>query len=191
MMKQWTSNYVVGFVAMLGLGCMSCFPAITNFSKGQSVPAAISDHAPAGSRILVLPMWRDTHADHFHSSYVIPASALGTPEAAVPRRTGMYLDSIVCGGPTTFVVGYLVIVDTGTAVWSRTLGESIGRAEPERISSDWLTLKPELKGLLMSRKVGPALRELMQYDSIYLAVDLSHDERTIAMQFVDEIPDQR
>jgi hypothetical protein len=190
MMKPWTENWVLSAVALLGFCCTSCFPAITNFSKGEAVPLAISAYATAQSRILVLPLWQDTRMDHFHSSYVIPASAIGTAEAAVPRRTGMYLDSMVCGGPSTFIVGYLVIVDTGTAIWKRTLGERVGHTEDERISDDWRTLKTELKRLLTSREVGPALRELMEYDSIPIAVDLSHDERTIAIHFVDEIPDQ-
>ena len=168
---------------ILWLNCTACVPMVANFSKDATAPTEISPYAPSDSQVLVLPMWEDTRMLHFHSSYVMPATAIGTPAAAVPRRTGMYLDSLVCGGPTTFVVGYLVVVDTGTFVWSDDRGLNA--------SIDTHTLKPELKTLITSGNLGPALRELIQYGSVQVAFDLSRDERKIATKFLDRIPDEK
>ena len=175
-----TRNSITAAV-VLGLLGNACVPMIANFSKGQSVPTAVAAYAPMDSHLLVLPMWLDTRMYHFHSLYVIPASAIGTPQAAVPRRMGLYLDSFVCGGPTTFVVGYLVVLDTGTVIWSDVRGD--------RSSSDKQTLKPELKALVTSGQLGPALRELIQYNS-EVAFDVPAEDRSVAMLLLDRIPDE-
>jgi len=168
-------------LVILGLWFSACIPKFTNFSNGATVPTTIATYVPKESHLLILPMWDDTRMHHFHSSYVIPTSAIGTPQGAVPPRKGMYLDAIDCGGPTTYVVGYLVVVDTGLVVWSDAKGENV--------SSDTRGLKSELKGLLTSGKLGPRLSELIQYHPNEVSLDLTHDERTIAMGLVDSIPD--
>src|SRR5262245_21425089 len=150
----------------LSLGCTGCLPKYTNFSKGATVPTAIAPYVEKAAQLLILPMWVDTRMHHFHSSYVIPASAIGTPQAGVPPRKGMYLDGVECGGPTTYVVRYLVVADTGLVVWSDASGE--------HTATDDHGLKSELKTLLTSGKLGPGLSALIQFHPNEVSLDLSH-----------------
>jgi len=172
----------VGIMASaLCLGITSCIPMVANFSKGESVPVSVAAFVPKDAELLILPLWQDTRMPHFHSAYVIPAQAIGTEQAAVPRRVGMYLDSVVCGGPSTWVSGYLVVVNTGFVVWSNARGDYV--ADGRHI------MKAELTRLIKSGEVSPALRELIPYGSMAIAFDLTSEERMLALGLIDGIPD--
>ena len=172
---------VTALALALGLALTSCVPVIANLSKGDSVPTVIVAHAPQGSKILVLPLWLDTRAYNFHDPYVIPTSAIGTSAANVPRRMGFYFDSFVCGGPSTFVIGYLVVLESGTVIWSDVRGEN---------ESTSRALKAELKTLVSGGKAGPGLTELMQYGTIEIGLDADKGERAAALRFLERIPDE-
>ena len=183
MSKVSERHLITAALLVLCIASTACIPTIAKFSAGATVPSVVASHAPTQSQILVLPLWHDTGMYHFHSPYVIPASAIGTPDAAVPKRIGMYLDSLVCGGPNTYVLGYLVAVDTGTVIWSDALAD--------RVATDRHTLKAELRTLILRGKLGPALRNLIQYELIPISFDVSDHDRTIAMSFVEGIHEEQ
>ena len=172
----------VGIMASaLWLGMISCLPTVANFSKGEAVPPSVATLVPKEAELLILPLWEDMRMPYFHSAYVIPAQAIGTEQAAVPRRVGMYLDTLVCGGPTTWVTGYLVVVNTGFVVWSNARGDYV--TDGRRI------MKAELTRFITSGEIGPELRDLIPYGSMKIAFDLTKEERTLARRLIDSIPD--
>ena len=93
----------------------------------------------------------------------------------------MYLDTLVCGGPTMWVTGYLVVVNTGFVVWSNARGDYV--TDGRRI------MKAELTRFITSGEIGPELRELIPYGSMKIAFDLTKEERTLARRLIDSIPD--
>src|SRR4029434_10808523 len=163
-------------VLALLLGTMSCFPVIANLSKGDTVPDAVAERVPSNSKLLVLPLWYGSKSSYFHSPYVIAASAIGTVEANVPRRVGMYLDTFVCGGPTTWVDGYLIITDSGSAIWNSKYGENE--------THDILAVKRELLDLVEGHEAGPVLRKLILTDLPGITLDVSKVERELVRLFV-------
>ena len=158
----------------------SCIPKIANLSTGDTVPEAVASHVATDSSLLVLPLWLDTKQYNFRDPYVIAASAIGTPEANVPRRTGFYFDAFVCGGPPKFVVGYLVVAEDGTFVWSDFSGE--------RTSHDSAILKEELTALVSGQETGPHLRDLMEYGTSELGFHADEADRRATAQFLERIP---
>ena len=163
-----------------GLTIPACVPRIANLSKGDSVPEVVALHTPAESGILVLPLWSEGQGYRFRDPYIVPASSIGTPDADVPRRMGFYFDWFVCGGPNKYVVGYLVVTESGRFIWSRYGGD--------RISEFSSVLGRELAELLSGHAVGPALQELMQYGDVRVGVHASQEERTAALGFLERIP---
>ena len=166
----------------LCLGCCSCLPTIANLSKGYSVPKAIASHAPVEEEILVLPLWWDSKTDNFHNPYIIPVSAIGTSTADVPKRTGFYIDTYACGEPSKYVVGFLVVLQAGTVVWSDVRGETIFESNGP--------LKQELTALVSASVVGPGLRKLMQYGTIEIGLIAEDEERALAIRFLEKIPNE-
>jgi hypothetical protein len=88
----------------------------------------------------------------------------------------------VCGGPRKFVDGYLVVLESGTVIWSDVRGE--------RVSRGGSALTTELKALVSGGEVGDTLRELMQYGTIEIGIHADEDERAAALRFLERIPDQ-
>lgn len=172
---------LVVLTVVIGITAAACWPVIGNLSKGRTVPEAIERYVPKESRILVLPLWSDGDISNFRDPYIIPASAIGTPEAEVPRRMGFYIDMYACGGPWKYVTGYLVVLESGSVIWSDFRGETT--------SNDVGTFKSELKLMLENGEVGPRLRELMQYRTGKLGMHASDKERAAALSFVQAIPD--
>ena len=161
----------------------SCFPVIANLSKGSTVPGTVATYFPSQSRLLVVPLWSEYPMWTFRDPYIIPASAIGTPDADVPRRTGFYIDTFACGGPWKYVIGYLIVPEDGSVIWS-----DLRRGTPSddrvALSNEGVALRSELKLMFMEGEVGPRLRELMQYGTLKLEVHVNAKERAAALSFL-------
>jgi len=164
-------------VAFTSLTSIACFPVISNLSKGSTVPKDLQVNVSRDSHLLVLPLWTDSDGFEFRDPYIIRASAIGTPEADVPRRMGFYIDSFACGGPSKFVMGYLLVPDTGSVVWSDIMGV--------RTSDDRSVIVGELKQMIASGNVGPRIRELAQYGDMKLTMHTKQENRVAALAFLE------
>lgn len=166
----------------LCLACCSCAPTIANLSKGYTVPKAIASHVPAEGEVLVLPLWSDSTAYNFHNPYIIPVSGIGTSTADVPKRMGFYIDMYACGGPSKYVVGFLVVLQDGMSIWTDAHGQTVSESNK--------SLKQELIALVSESVVGPGLRELMQYGNAEMGLTAEDEERLSAIQFLEKTPNE-
>ena len=164
---------------MLFLAFTSCLPMISNVSKGDTVPAVIASEGPPESEILVLPFWSDQRSWNFHDPYVIPISAIGTPQASVPPRRAFYFEPFVCGGPPMYITDYLVVLESGTVIWTDSRGSTISRSST--------SLKAEVRSLLSEGRLGPGLAELMQWEPTHVGLVAEDQARSNALRFLDKI----
>ena len=180
-MREFSVQKGGGAIALaVGLVSTSCIPTIANLSKGETVPEAVATYVTTDSEILVLPLWSDKRRWNFRDPYLIPASVIGTTEANVPRRIGFYLDDFVCGGPSKFVVGYLVLTETGRFIWSN------GHNEKQ---SDTAALRAELYTLVSGEDIGPHLQDLMGFGSGDVGFRADRNDRLAVVRFLERIPE--
>jgi hypothetical protein len=181
------SEAILKYAVALSLGgvfviCVSCFPVITNLSKGESVPETVATHVPEESELLVLPLWTGPESLIFRDPYLVPASALGTSEANVPKRIALYLETWPCGGPDQFVLGYLVVTSTGTFVWS-------SDKLYQEAAADDSVLRLELSELIAGHEAGPHLREFIRFQTDTIEFAAPDQSRLVAQRFLNRLPE--
>jgi hypothetical protein len=85
-----------------------------------------------------------------------------------------------CGGPSKYVIGYLIVLEDGSVIWSDVRDTSISKKNG--------AFTTELISMVSTGEVGPRLRELMQLGMLEIGMRALDEERAAALLFLERIP---